>query len=73
MRKSMQTATLTIDGKKFRVVPAADYAAMHAAWQREQREAAQDAADAAEAVRRLKDRKERPIAWEQAKKRLGLP
>ena len=68
----MNAGTLTIDGKKFRVVPASDYNALQAAWRSQQRELMEDRADVAEARRRLKDSKQKPIPWEQAKKRLGL-
>ncbi len=68
----MTAGTLKIEGKKFRIVPEADYQAMRTALRRQQLQAAEDHADVIEAVRRLADPNEKRIPWTQVKKRAGL-
>jgi hypothetical protein len=68
----MTAGTLTIDGRKFRVIPEEDYQAMRNAVRQQQRQAIEDRADVLEATRRLGDSKEKRIPWSQIKKRAGL-
>lgn len=68
----MTAGTLNIEGRKFRIIPEADYQAMRTALRHQSRQAAEDRADVLEAVRRLSDPKEKRIPWSQVKKRAGL-
>jgi len=68
----MTTATLRIDGQKFRLIPEKDYQKFLAAHRLQQRQARQDAADVAQAERRLKDPKRKTIPLSRLKAELGL-
>jgi hypothetical protein len=63
---------LKIGGKKFRVIPEAEYREMQAAMRVQERQAREDAADVAEARQRLKDRKRKTISLADLKAELGL-
>ncbi|HVS70377.1 MAG TPA: hypothetical protein VHQ47_03895 [Phycisphaerae bacterium] len=66
------TGMLKIGGKKFRVIPEAEYREMQAAMRVQERQAREDAADVAEARQRLKDRKRKTISLADLKAELGL-
>ena len=68
----MTAATLTIAGRKFRVVSEADFQAMRAALRQQQRQAAEDRADVLMSQKRLSDPREKRVAWSAVKKRAGL-
>ena len=69
----MTTAgTFKIEGKKFRVIPEADYQAMRIALLQQQRQTAEERHDALESTKRLSNPKEKRIPWSHVKKRAGL-
>ena len=72
MQQGTTTATLRIDGRKFRIIPEDQYQTLRAAMQSQQRQAKQEAADLAEAQRRLKDPKRKTISLSRLKAELGL-
>lgn len=65
----MTAGTLTIDAKKFRVVPDDEYQAMRTAFRQQ---SAEDRADVREATRRLGDPNEKHIPWSSVGKPQGL-
>ena len=65
----MTTGTVRIDGRKFRIIPEAEYQTLRAAWRSQQRE---DRLDLAEAQRRLKNPKRKTIPIARLKAELGL-
>lgn len=68
----MSPPTLTIDGRRFRVIPEDDYRKLAAALKEKQTQLAQDAADAKLARRKLRDKTDRIVPYAEARKRLGL-
>jgi hypothetical protein len=68
----MTAGTLTIDGRKFRVVSEKDFQTMRAALRQQQRRAAEDRADVEVSQKRLSDPREKRVAWSAVKKRAGL-
>ena len=65
----MAIQTLKLSGKDYVVIPAKDFRRMSDELARFQ---AEMKSDIAVATRRLKDRKDKAVPWEEAKKRLGL-
>lgn len=65
----MTVQTLRLSGKEYTLVPSKEFRRMAEELAHYQAEMAWDLAVT---KRRLKDRKDRPVPWEQAKRRLGL-
>lgn len=65
----MTVQTLRLAGKDYTLIPSKDFRQIARELARYR---AEMASDLTVARRRLKDRKDKPIPWEQAKKRLGL-
>ena len=68
----MTTGTLQINGRKFRVVPEAEFKSLQAAMRAQQAAEKQDARDLAIARRRLKDPRRKSIPLSRLKADLGL-
>jgi hypothetical protein len=68
----MSPPTLTIDGRKFRVIPEADYRMMAKAMQQQRAREAEDEADVRLARRVLRNKADRIVPYAEARKRLGL-
>ena len=65
----MSAQTLRLAGKEYTLIPSTEFRLMAEELAHYQ---AEMASDLAVSKRRLKDRKDKPVPWEQAKKRLGL-